>query len=473
MFLDEARIAARIRHPNVAEILDLGDEDEVLYIVMEWVDGETVGALQRAAKTHGGIPLPIVLRVASQVCAGLHAAHELRDDSGALVDLIHRDISPANVLISSQGFVKIVDFGIAKSKGRMHVTRVGDMVKGKTPYLSPEQLGGMNIDRRSDIFSLGALLYVLTTGLHPFRGDTDIKTVENIALKAPVPLREILPTLNADFEKVVLKALEKDASKRFATAAEMQRALDQVASSIGNPVTDDDVAAFVKKVIGDTLEKRDAELKAAIAAADAERGPMSVPPPVVTTDDPSTFDELETVDIIASERPAAVAAVIAKTSEPPIGDARADIETDTAVAVPAGRADRRKIATMAVAGALMGGLILVGLALRSAGDKPVTTQAPPPVEVPAVTPPPVVEPPPPVPPPPEPPVEATVAAADPEPPATASAEPIVETPATKPSKPVVATKPVAASKPVAKPKPRPKAPATKPTAPKKFNPKGI
>jgi eukaryotic-like serine/threonine-protein kinase len=177
MFLDEARVAARIRHPNVVEILDLGEESDVLYLVMEWVDGETVSTLQKAAKPLGGIPQRIALRIASQICAGLHNAHELRDDNGALVDLVHRDISPANVLISTAGYVKIVDFGVAKSKGRLHITRAGGVIKGKTPYLSPEQLGGLPIDRRSDIFSLGALLYVLTTGLHPFRAETEMTTV--------------------------------------------------------------------------------------------------------------------------------------------------------------------------------------------------------------------------------------------------------------------------------------------------------
>ena len=157
MFLDEARVAARIKHPNVVQIIDLGEQDDVIYLVMDWVEGDTLGALQKAAKPLGGIPLPIVLRIAQQALAGLHAAHELRDDAGTLIDLVHRDVSPGNVLISMQGFVKIVDFGIARSKARMHVTRAGGVVKGKTPYLSPEQLGQLPIDRRSDIFSSSAV----------------------------------------------------------------------------------------------------------------------------------------------------------------------------------------------------------------------------------------------------------------------------------------------------------------------------
>ncbi|WP_437636621.1 protein kinase domain-containing protein [Sorangium sp. So ce854] len=282
MFLDEARVAARVRHPNVVEILDLGEEDDVLYIVMEWVDGETVGTLQRAAKKLGGIPQRIVLRIASQICAGLHNAHELRDDSGALLDLVHRDISPANVLISTAGFVKIVDFGVAKSKGRLHVTRAGGIVKGKTPYLSPEQLAGLPIDRRSDIFSFGALLYVLTTGMHPFRAETELSTVENITIKAPLPPRELNGAIHPELEKIILKALEKDRENRFSTCAEMQRAVDQVASSLGEPTTDEDVAAFVRLAIGETQARRAQELRDAIAAVDAGAAQNSEPRPVIS-----------------------------------------------------------------------------------------------------------------------------------------------------------------------------------------------
>jgi serine/threonine protein kinase len=277
MFLDEGRVAARIRHPNVVEIIDLGEQDDVLYLVMEWVEGENLGALVKASRAIGGVPMPVLLKIATQIAAGLHAAHELRDDEGNLIDLVHRDISPANVLVSTSGFVKIVDFGIAKSKGRLHQTRVGGVVKGKTPYLSPEQLGQLPIDRRSDIFSFGVLLYVLTTGLHPFRGETDAKTIENIALREPVPLRNIVPTVPPEFEAVVLKALSKEPRDRFLTAAEMQRAIDHVSAATGTTTTEEDVSAFVRKALGETLTKRAHELRAAIDRADG-RVPSMVEP---------------------------------------------------------------------------------------------------------------------------------------------------------------------------------------------------
>jgi len=306
MFLDEGRVAARIRHPNVVEIIDLGEQDDVLYLVMEWVEGENLGSLVKAARGHGGVPLPVILRLASQVCAGLHAAHELRDDDGNLLDLVHRDISPANVLVSTSGFVKIVDFGIAKSKGRLTVTRIGGTVKGKTPYLSPEQLGQQPVDRRSDIFSFGVLLYVLATGLHPFRGDTDTKTIENIALREPVPLRALVATTPPEFEALVLKALSKDPADRFSTAGELQRALDQIAGMLGFTTTEEDVAAFVRKALGETLTKRAHDLRSAVDRAEGK-----TPTPLVEVEPALTVRPLP---IVAVE---AVAAGIAAEASAP------------------------------------------------------------------------------------------------------------------------------------------------------------
>lgn len=296
MFLDEARVAAKIKHANVVEIHDLADQDHVLYLAMEYVDGETVGQLQRSAKAIGGIPANIVARIGAQGCAGLHAAHELRDDDGNLLELVHRDISPGNILLTSDGIVKIVDFGIAKSKGRLHVTRAGSTVKGKTPYLSPEQLGGLAIDRRSDLFSFGALLYVLVTGLHPFRGASELQTIENIALKDPVKPSELVPECPEGLEAIILKALTKDPKKRFASAEEMGKALEEELAKHDEPTVDADVAAFLKKALGETLERRDKNVRAAIAKLDgpapaAAAAPDIAPLPAGADDGQATEDE--------------------------------------------------------------------------------------------------------------------------------------------------------------------------------------
>ena len=269
MFLDEARLASRIHHPHVVEIVDLGDEHGWLYIVMEWVDGETIFTLNKRAKDRGGIPLPLLLRIVSNACAGLHAAHELRDDrTGQLLELVHRDISPQNIMVSSNGIVKIVDFGVAKAHGRMHTTLAKGVLKGKVPYGSPEQLSGEKLDRRSDIFSLGVLMSAMLSGLHPFRGESDKKTMENVLKRAPVPLRDIVPTLPADVEAIVHRALEKDPGARFPDCATMQRAIDRALANLGAPVTDGDVGAFVKAVVGDRIDERRAKLSSAIDHAD-------------------------------------------------------------------------------------------------------------------------------------------------------------------------------------------------------------
>ena len=266
MFLDESRVAAKIRHKNVAGILGLGRAEELLYLVMEWVDGETLTAIQLAAKDTTGMPGPIVLRLAADIAAGLHAAHELKDDAGHSLDLVHRDVSPANVLVDRHGAVKIVDFGIAKSKGRLHVTRASGLVKGKTPYLSPEQIGGMQIDRRSDLFSLGVLLYVLSTGKHPFRGETEIQTLENIAINTPVPPTQLVPSIPEGLEKVILRLLQKDAKQRFATAEEVETEVAAVEAKLEKPATQADVAAFVMGVIGEKLDQRLKMLEGAVEA---------------------------------------------------------------------------------------------------------------------------------------------------------------------------------------------------------------
>jgi serine/threonine-protein kinase len=187
MFLDEARIASRIRHPNVAEILDLGEQDERLYIVLEWVDGEPLANLRRDAVKHGGMPLGVAVEIVRATAVGLHAAHELADErTREPVGLVHRDISPQNILVTFDGVVKIVDFGVAMARGRSTEKTSAGHVKGKPPYMSPEQAAGEDVDRRTDLFALGIILYQLATGKHPFRGESDLVTLQNIVSNKPV-----------------------------------------------------------------------------------------------------------------------------------------------------------------------------------------------------------------------------------------------------------------------------------------------
>jgi hypothetical protein len=198
------------------------------------------------------------------------------------------------------------------------------VVKGKTPYLSPEQLGQQPIDRRSDIFSFGVLLYVLTTGLHPFRGETDTKTIENIALREPVPLRTIVPSVTAEFEAVVLKALQKDPKDRFPTAAEMQRALEHAAAAMGSTTTEEDVAAFVKQALGEGLTKRAQDLRAAIERADGARAStVEVPPDLLPKPEPAKAEAVTLTDpneVLKKAEADAVTVVMAPPGEVVVDD---------------------------------------------------------------------------------------------------------------------------------------------------------
>ena len=268
MFLDEASLASQIRHPHVVEILDLGEQDGVLYLVMEWIEGVPLNQLIKAARPQGGIPLPIAVRIAMQACAGLHAAHELKDRSGQLVGLVHRDISPQNVLVTFDGVTKVVDFGIAKATVLGGASQNGQL-KGKVSYMAPEQVKSEPIDRRVDVFAMGTLLYVLSTGKHPFRCENEAATMYKIFAPQPVlPPRKIVPGYPVELERVVQQALAKDAAKRFPTANEMLRALDQALPSSMRASTDEDVGSFVRGILGEKREQSRHALHQALELAD-------------------------------------------------------------------------------------------------------------------------------------------------------------------------------------------------------------
>jgi eukaryotic-like serine/threonine-protein kinase len=278
MFLDEASLASQVRHPHVIEILDLGEVDRILYLVMEWVDGEPLNIIMKYAATRGGMPLAIAVSITAQACRGLHAAHELRDENGTLVGLVHRDVSPQNVLLTYEGVVKVVDFGVAKATSRVsHETEAGQL-KGKIAYMSPEQLRGERIDRRTDVFAVGILLYMMTTGTHPFRGDDQSQTIRRISSDEPVTAPStIVPGYPAGLEAVVMQALAKDASKRYPTANDMLIGLTRALPPSMRPSTDEEVAEFLRALLPDRLEKRKAAIKAALDAADRREAGKSAP----------------------------------------------------------------------------------------------------------------------------------------------------------------------------------------------------
>jgi eukaryotic-like serine/threonine-protein kinase len=268
MFLDEAKLAARVRSPHVVETLDLGEERGVLYIVMEWVDGEPLNEIMRAASRLGPMPLDVCVSIIMQACAGLHVAHELKDEQGQRLELVHRDISPHNVLVGYDGIAKVTDFGIAKAMALgVSSTQVGE-VKGKTAYMSPEQAIGGALDCRSDVFALGVVLYQLSTGTHPFRGQTDGETIANIVLPDP-PRRptSFVQGYPPELERVVLKALAKEVGQRHRTASAL---LDDLHRAMpGSGMGYEKIGSYVESLLGSRRAERSAKLKGALAASES------------------------------------------------------------------------------------------------------------------------------------------------------------------------------------------------------------
>jgi serine/threonine-protein kinase len=265
MFLAEAERASRIRHPNVCAILERGEERGELYLVMEWIDGVTLHAL--AADAGGKIPFGIAARIALDAALGLHAAHELTDDAGCPVGLVHRDVSPHNILVSEEGRAKVSDFGVAKASDGKDALSEAGFTKGRARYMAPEQAYFEEIDRRRDIFALGAVLYEVTTGKHPFEGPTELAVLAKITSHEPPPApSSVVKGYPLALAQVIERALAKDPSERYPTMAEMAVALTRAMASL-EQTSAEDVAAFVARVSGERVAAR----RAAIGASRTSR----------------------------------------------------------------------------------------------------------------------------------------------------------------------------------------------------------
>jgi len=255
MLLDEARIASNIQHPNVAQILDLGEAHDVLFIVMERVDGDSLAKIRKLlARLGASVPMGIALRVLADACAGLHAAHELRDEHGRPLGIVHRDVSPQNLLVSVAGAVKVIDFGIAKAQNRQQgETRTG-VFKGKVQYMAPEQVKkGHPVDRRADIWALGVCLHELLTGKVPNDGDDHVEVIRKVLSDEPPQIAQGLPR---PVMRILDRSLKLDPDARFPTAAAMQDAFEEAMDELGVGTTGSDIAAFLRNELPELEEKR-------------------------------------------------------------------------------------------------------------------------------------------------------------------------------------------------------------------------
>ena len=252
---EEAKIAGAIRHANVVKVLDVGDDGEGgVYLVMEYVEGEVLsGLMRRVEKKHETVPRPIAMRMLVDALSGLHAAHEAKDPDGRILDLVHRDVSPQNILVGVDGVVRLTDFGIAKVATRLRLTRTG-VVKGKAAYMSPEQARAQPIDRRTDVFAAGVLAWELLAGKGMYPAMNEMATMLLIISNDAPRLSTAVPDIHPGIDEAIAHALARDPAARMATADDLRRRL--LAASGGEVADVADVAAYVSEAVGSSIADR-------------------------------------------------------------------------------------------------------------------------------------------------------------------------------------------------------------------------
>ncbi len=261
MFFEEARVAALVSHPNVVQIFDVDQFEGNYYIAMEYINGPSISTVVQEARRRGTVlPFQMAAEIIQQACNGLHAAHELVDEAGTRLEIVHRDVSPHNLMITDTGLVKLVDFGIAKAQDSAVRTRTGN-IKGKYPYMSPEQCRGEPLDRRTDIFSLGVVFFELVVGQRLFRRNTELMTLKAIT-EDPIPrVWEIQPEVPRAISDIIHRALERDRESRYATAAEMGAAVQDTLATLSVKTSQALLGKYLKTELKDLLARRSAAIQ--------------------------------------------------------------------------------------------------------------------------------------------------------------------------------------------------------------------
>src|SRR5712692_4483372 len=253
MFFDEARIAARLNHPNLIQIFDLGEEGGSYFLAMEYVAGEDLRRLERYASSQGRpVPLGLACRIVADAAAGLDYAHKARTSQGEPLGLVHRDVSPQNILVGFDGAVKLIDFGVVKALDRLQHTATG-ILKGKYPYMSPEQASGEEVDHRSDVFSLGIIFWELLTGARLFKGASDmvsIRLVRECQVALPSAFNGSIPP---ELDALVLRALSRDPDGRYADAAAFRLAIEDFIVARKLQARSAHLVAYMRTLYGDRI----------------------------------------------------------------------------------------------------------------------------------------------------------------------------------------------------------------------------
>jgi serine/threonine-protein kinase len=381
MFLDEARIAARLNHPNVVQIFDLGAQDDSFFIAMEFIHGEDVRRVwKHADKVGKPIPLPLICRIIIDACAGLDYAHKKLDQSGRALNIVHRDISPQNILVSFEGGVKIVDFGIAKAADQATVTKSG-VLKGKYSYMSPEQAAGQPIDCRTDIFALGVVLYELLTGTRLFKRATDIQTLNAVTECKIAPPSQINDRVPPDLDAIVMKALAKDRTQRYSEAKQLGAALEGwlLANQLSGSTAV--LSEFLHAIYADRLRSEAEEGRLLVETADGSRNEelqleKATPQPRQTRSMRATSSQAKPsreLEETTAERPASKSqsnskksldralAAVDQAAARPVPEKRTEAITHTDASMPTQNATSRKGPMLALAAIVLVSLVGFGL----------------------------------------------------------------------------------------------------------------
>ncbi len=256
MFLDEARLSAQLSHSNCVQVFDIGVGDNAFFIVMEFVDGGNLKSIiEHIKKTGRDFPVEAAVYITLELCKGLAYAHELTDSSGAALHIVHRDMSPPNVLITKHGEIKIVDFGLAKANSQLEKSEPG-IIKGKFSYLAPEAAMGQDVDARTDIFALGIMLWELLAGQRLFMGETDFQTVKKVQAAHVPSIMQINKKVPAELERIINHALARDPAQRFQTAREMGLDLTRFMFKFGVPVSTFEIGQLVQGAMKERQRQR-------------------------------------------------------------------------------------------------------------------------------------------------------------------------------------------------------------------------
>jgi serine/threonine-protein kinase len=364
MFLDEARLAAGIHHPNVVPILEVGASERGYYLVMEYIEGDTLARLLARAATSGNkLPPTIGTRVVVDMLAGLHAAHELRDEQGHPTELVHRDVSPQNILVGLDGQTRITDFGVARAASRLSATRAGQL-KGKIAYMAPEQaVGDPTVDRRADVFSSGIVLWEVLAARRLFKAENEAATLSRVISEEIPHICQVNPEVDPQVGEVVMRALERDRDSRYADCQSFADDLERAAQAAGLIATSRDVATYVGQVIGQDISQQREAVRAWLARSE----PSQASP--------------DLMDLPHAAVPAPLAGMPLASGNEHSGMVAAPIPAP--LGAPLIETGGRSKAPLVIAGAAVFGFVVVGALVLLTGrrtEAPPAAVAPPPAQ---------------------------------------------------------------------------------------------